>query len=121
IISHGPHFDVMDGKCFSLIRSINVCHNIRRAVISSDNKYAIVAADSKNVLVFDLRTGKLYHKFIGHTSSTWSAATGNGSIFATGGQDRSIILWCLEKKKKIMKLIGHKHTVRSLSFSNDDK
>ena len=59
-----------------------------------DDGSQLVAGVGARVLVFDALTGGLLHSLKGHKDAVYAVAyAANGKRFASGGADRTIIIW----------------------------
>ena len=67
-----------------------------------------------------IATAQLKATLEGHTDLVWSVAfSPNGQTLASGSQDRTIRLWCLNNGKFKRTLMGHRDAVNSVAFSPD--
>ncbi len=96
---------------------------IRDLTFSPDDKtLAFAGYDQAGLL--DVETGKpIGQPIIGHSGPVVSVVfNSDGSMLATGGEDKSILLWNVADHKSIgQPLIGHAGPVVSLAFSPDGK
>ncbi|PAA67759.1 hypothetical protein BOX15_Mlig016887g2, partial [Macrostomum lignano] len=56
--------------------------------------------------------------YLGHDSPVWCCDTHpyNASLFATGGQDRTAVLWCTDRQTPLRQFIGHVTDVDLVGF-----
>jgi WD40 repeat protein len=88
----------------------------------NDSHLTLPPADSQNVKVWNLKTGKVLHSlFVGFGSVDTVAFSPDGQTFATGGLTHEIQLWNLKTGKLVNKLSGHAGGVYGLAFSPDGK
>ncbi len=98
---------------------------------SSDGRI-LAAGGDKNIHLWDIKTKEKiltlkgnyeysgdYNRWTQHFRSV--SFSPNGKILASGGYNKNILLWDVEKGKEIGTLKGHNETVSSLSFSPDGK
>ena len=74
------------------------------------------------VFIWDLATGKVLHVFEGHDDSyqiTTTAWSPDGSRFATGSSDKTVIIWDVKSGGMIRRLAGINTEVIQMEFSSD--
>lgn len=80
------------------------------------------SASGKNVEIYDITLRKFITSFRGHTDWITSMAFNpEGTILATGSDDRTIRLWNVQTGRTIKVLKGHAANVLSVAFSPDGK
>ncbi|MCO6500577.1 MAG: caspase family protein [Vicingus serpentipes] len=90
--------------------------------LSPDGNTLAFFKRSKNVVLWDLNTGKANKKLVGHEELvTCLSFDPTSKIIATGSLDRSIILWDATSGQIIKKLEGHSAMLFSVKFSKDGK
>jgi RNA polymerase sigma factor (sigma-70 family) len=90
-------------------------------VASADGKYLAAVAENR-VRLLDAATGKELRRGAGHQGPVLVAAfSPDGKTLATGGTDRTILLWDLATGKELRRLEGHRAWVNLLGFSPDGK
>lgn len=100
IAAEGPHF------VFSMART-------------SDAKYMAVAGGN-NVTIWEISSGKLIHKLIGHSTSVlYLQIAPDDKHVVTGSLDGSAIIWEISTGKMVRILTGHSDQIRSLDISHD--
>ena len=56
-------------------------------------------SDDKTIKLWNLKTGQLLHKFLGHSAEVYAIAiTADGRRIISAGDDRTILVWNLQKK-----------------------
>ena len=100
--------------------------SIRNVTFSPDGTKLSAEAGPESgkerVFIWDLATGKLLHTFEGHddyyqiTDVTWSP---DGSRFATGSMDKTVIIWDVKSGEMIQRLIGMNTEIIQMEFSSD--
>ncbi len=78
--------------------------------IAIDNHGFILASgsDDKAIRLWNLQTGQLLHKFLGHTAEVYAIAiTADGRRVISAGDDRTILVWNLHKKRIADRFYSH--------------
>lgn len=89
--------------------------------IAPDGKI-LVTAHENTLRTWDAVTGELKLTFSTHTKNVRGLAFNqDGTILASGGDDKQIILWSLSEDGLIKTLNGHKQGVNCLVISQDGK
>jgi WD40 repeat protein/predicted Ser/Thr protein kinase len=103
------------------------CHSptVYSAVaISPDASLVAADANAGAVVVWDVATKKELRRFEGHTGPVCGLAfSPDGSLLASGGQDKTLRLWNLRNGEggsiEVRRLEGHSDTIYDLAFSPD--
>ncbi len=76
---------------------------------------------SGGAILWDVESGQVERKFIGHSSFVWSVAfSPNGRILATASADNTILLWDIASGGLLgQRLTNHGGAVRKVTFSPD--
>ncbi len=78
------------------------------------------ASPQGEVSLFDVRTGREIHAFVGHKEGVSCVAVSpDGQTLATGGVDGSLLLWEIASARLRHRLVGHQSGVHGLAFSSD--
>jgi WD40 repeat protein len=76
--------------------------NISATAISDDGKAVLTGEDNGNVMLWDVKTGALIHKYMGHTRGVLGAALlPDGKRAVTCGDDSLVIIWDLASGKRL--------------------
>ncbi|CAG8048068.1 unnamed protein product [Penicillium olsonii] len=89
-----------------------------RHVVTSmqiDGEKIIVASDSGNIHIYDLKTGAVRAKLEGHEGGVWTVQHYENTL-VSGSTDRTIRVWDMEQAKCTHILHGHTSTVRILKI-----
>lgn len=111
-------------------------YSVTAAVVSPDARYIFTSAKDGNIIKHDLKTGKILHTFHkqrtssngkgkakevtevhGHTDEIWALAISvDGKYLASGGKDRRVGVWDLEKDVWVRGFGGHRDSISALAF-----
>ncbi|GJE98703.1 WD40 repeat domain-containing protein [Phanerochaete sordida] len=111
------------------------------AVASEDARWLYTSGKDGCIIKWDLSTGKKVHQFFkvrapkdsgkgkgkakaepagelrGHTDEIWALALSpDGKLLASGGKDRRIGVWDVEKNEWVKGFTGHRDSISALSF-----
>jgi WD40 repeat protein len=97
---------------------------IRTVAFSPDGRtlgVAEAASETKGVLLFDVRTGAVRTRLVGHRGGINALAfSRDGRTVATAGLDRSIKVWDLAMARELT-TVNNDRTAKSLAFSPDGR
>jgi WD40 repeat protein len=81
------------------------------------------------IILWDVVGGERLALLDGHADPTWGdsarneitslAISPNGSLLASGAEDKTIVIWSVQERRQIKVLEGHSAGINSLSFSSD--
>ncbi|KAI0037031.1 WD40 repeat-like protein [Vararia minispora EC-137] len=107
---------------------------VTSAVASDDARVLFTAGKEGSIIKWDLRTGKRLATFPkirldkgkgkaresdlrGHTDEVWCLALGADTRYlASGGKDRRVCVWDVEKGQWVKTFSGHRDSISSLAF-----
>lgn len=116
-----PIYDVQTGKRVQNLAGHTEWETYA-VVFSPDGKLFASAGADKQVLVWELATGKIKHKIGTQRSQVTALAfSPDGASFAGGGSDRTIRIWETATGRLQKTLKGHKDWVCTIAFSPDGK
>ena len=81
-------------------------------------KYIFVAGCDPIIRCFEIETGETM-MYQGHKGWVYCIEIHGNRMFS-GGDDRTIIIWNIEKQKQVETLYGHENGVTSIAFANGD-
>ncbi len=96
------------------------------AVFSPDGTTLAAVDEFGEIQILDSLTGKSKGLLIGHEDIrkrdiSAFAFSPNGKMLASGSDDKTVILWDIEKKKQIITLKGHKGKISAIAFAGNGK
>jgi RNA polymerase sigma factor (sigma-70 family) len=116
-----PIFDVQTGRRVRTLEGHKEWETYAIA-FSPDGKLFASAGADKQILVWDLATGKLRHRFADQASPVTALTfSPDGALLAGGGADKTIRLWDVATGRLRRSLEGHRDWVCTLAFSPDGK
>ena len=72
---------------------------INTIAIDTQDLILVSGSDDKKIRLWNLQTGQLLHKFLGHTAEVYAIAISvDGRRIISAGDDRTILVWNLQKK-----------------------
>jgi WD40 repeat protein len=80
-----------------------------------DDEKIVSGSDDCTIQIFDIHTGALRKKFVGHDGGVWALQYWNNAL-VSGGTDRTIRVWNIQTGKCTHVFHGHISTVRCLIF-----
>jgi WD40 repeat protein len=114
-----PIYDVQTGKRMQTLAGHTEWETYAIAFSPDGKLFASTGAD-KQILVWELATGKLRHRFADQTSPVTALAfSPDSALLAGGGADKTIRLWDAASGRLRRSLEGHRHWVCTLAFSPD--
>ncbi|HJZ59659.1 MAG TPA: WD40 repeat domain-containing protein [Gemmataceae bacterium] len=116
-----PIYDVQTGKRVQTLAGHTEWETYAIA-FSPDGKLFASAGADKQVLVWELATGKVRHRFADQASPVTALAfSPDSALLAGGGADKTIRLWDTATGRLRRSLEGHRDWVCTLAFSPDGK
>ncbi len=119
--------DVANGRLIHHWKSESLGYVLRsgwgylRAAFSPDSRYVAAVGNIGGADLYDVRSGRLVHRFRGHGTTVWDVDfTADGSRLATSGYaDKTVKLWSVDSGEEVHTLRGHTGDVTGLAFSPD--
>lgn len=85
-----------------------------------DNKYIASGCQDGTIIVWDINTGQMVQKFIGHTDIINSMSFHHTSDYiVSGSMDMSVKFWDIQKGKEMFELDKHSTSVLHVSFDKN--
>ncbi len=92
---------------------------VNDAVFLPDGR-ALTGSDDGTLALWDIKTGKMLHRFKGHTAKVVDIAVSpDGERAASASWDRTVRLWRIAKGELIAELDRHTGPVNAVRFSRD--
>ena len=80
------------------------------------------AGGDRQIRIYNFATGELVRVLTGHTRNISALAfSPDSTLLVSGSQDRSAILWDVERARQLKRLEGHKDEVAPVAFTPDGK
>jgi WD40 repeat protein len=116
-----PIYDVQTGQRVQTLAGHTEWETYAIAYSPDGKLFASTGAD-KQILVWELATGKLRHRFADQASPVTALAfSPDGALLAGGGADKMIRLWDAATGRLHRSLEGHRDWVCTLAFAPDGK
>ncbi|KAH8096999.1 WD40 repeat-like protein [Cristinia sonorae] len=130
-------YDYSDPPTF---RTRGHAFSVTAAVASEDSRWMYTSGKDGCIIKWDLHTGKKVHKFHkirppkvngkgkgkaraepvdleGHTDEIWALALSpDGRLLASGGKDRRVGVWDVDKNEWVKDFSGHRDSISALAF-----
>ncbi|KAI0503966.1 hypothetical protein KFK09_014913 [Dendrobium nobile] len=95
----------------------------KHTALSPNGKLIVIVGDSAEGLLLDAQTGKTIQDLHGHVDYSFASAWHpDGSMFATGNQDKTCRLWDVRNLSSSVAVFrGNLGAIRSIRFSSDGR
>jgi eukaryotic-like serine/threonine-protein kinase len=129
---YSPSANLLAANCFSRSQMILIEPNsgeqvrvlpaeVSNAMAFSPGGQQIVVDSLNDLLLYDVPTGQRVRSIAGHTSTIMAIAyNAAGTLFATGGKDRTVRIWT-SAGEPVAVLDGHRKAILALAFSPDGR
>ena len=88
----------------------------------SDGKTLLTTSKDKTAKLWEVKTGKCLHTFIGHNAAVnYGEFNSNGELIVTASDDGHAIIWSTKTGQKMFDFCGHNGALSSASFSHNNK
>lgn len=127
VFLHGIQvWDAMTKEHLFALEGIDRMDHYWPLVFSPDGKVlagkGLVAAPNNKVQLWQTDTGAHLFTLEGHTEAVSEYTfSPNSEVFASGGEDGTLILWDIKRGKSLSNLTGHTKSIRAFAFSADSK
>ena len=93
-------------------------HEIRSIAVCQDLSTFLMACSNGSILLYDCKSHKLLTLLTGHRAAVNSVAvSAHEEFLISGAQDGVVIIWCLNKFKKLKTLRWHNAPVSAVCFA----
>jgi WD40 repeat protein len=90
--------------------------------VLSDGKRFLSHSWDNSIILWDVESGEIIHKYLGHSNWLWNIAISpDEKTFVSASADSTMILWDIESGEIIRHFLGHEDSVLSVDFSPDGK
>lgn len=109
----------LDSYSFQMNFSMGSKTSINSMAYSNDGQYLYVASDRSKIDIVDTKTAKVTKKMKGHSDRVLAITLSDHNYMLSGSSDSTVIIWDLNKKKKLLQsnLLGGE--VISVFFDDD--
>ena len=108
-----------------LVRTLNSVHSqksVNTVAVSPDGSILASGGDDKNVIIWDLKTGRRILTIPAHTAAVNAIAfSRDGKTLASGSDDKTVRLWNAKTGGRLRTLSGHAGRVNAIALSGDGK
>ncbi|MGK7918660.1 MAG: protein kinase [Trichodesmium sp.] len=99
-------------KLSQLWKSVQIIRDntapVNTLAIDPQGLILVSGSDDKTIRLWNIKTGQLLHKFLGHTAEVYGIAISSDSRrIISGGDDRTILVWNLHKKTIADRFYSH--------------
>ncbi|KAL0916018.1 hypothetical protein M5K25_013497 [Dendrobium thyrsiflorum] len=131
-MSGAVHFMASNNDCgvrdfdmerFQLSKHFRFDWPVNHTALSPNGKLIVIVGDSAEGLLLDSQTGKTIQDLHGHVDYSFASAWHpDGSMFATGNQDKTCRLWDVRNLSSSVAVFrGNLGAIRSIRFSSDGR
>jgi WD40 repeat protein/formylglycine-generating enzyme required for sulfatase activity len=113
---------IWDRKNGNLVRRFAIGGKVACLCFSPDGKtIAVMSQEDSNFWLLESTSGKILRTFVGHAAGIWAGAfSSDGKRLLTGGSDKTMRLWDVERGTEIRKFEKHTDVVIGVTFSPDN-
>lgn len=96
--------------------------SVKSLIFSPNDKYIASGSMDDIIRVWDLQSGKLFRKLIGHSGDVYTIKfTPDGKYLVSGSEDGKIKIWDFVNDKEIKTINAHNDCIYAISISSDGK
>lgn len=109
------------GENGQVIKTLQCNNEVWAVKISSNNKYVVTGDQIGNILIWETISWNIINevKEVGKIRSI--DISKDETLIVTGGVDKKVIIWHLDKQRKPYIFEGHKNTIKSVLFTHDQQ
>jgi WD40 repeat protein len=116
----GTALSVWDTTTWTERRFPHAGGNVMSITFSPDGTKLVAATENDNAELWDVRSGQLVGKLIGHSNTVEDAAySPDGKRIVTASDDGTVRIWDAATLRELSSLAGHKRTVLRARFTDD--
>ncbi len=108
-----------------LVRTLNSVHSkksVNTVAVSPDSSLLASGGDDKNVIIWDLKTGRRIRTIPAHTAAVNAIAfSRDGKTLASCSDDKTVRLWNARTGGRLRTLSGHAGGINAIALSGDGK
>jgi WD40 repeat protein len=97
---------------------------VNSVTFSPDGEYILSGSSDESMILWEVATNKLIHRFFGHNGAVTSVAFNADSDdlqAISASLDNSLIVWDIEQRTEIHRLFGHEDAVSAVAFLPDNR
>ncbi|MEG4840700.1 MULTISPECIES: serine/threonine-protein kinase [unclassified Microcoleus] len=115
-------WNVRTGRLVRTLNSVHSKKSVNTLAVSPNSSILASGGGDKNVILWDLKTGRRMRTIPAHTAAVNSIAfSRDGQTLASGSDDKTIRLWNVKTGSRLRTLSGHAGGVNAIAWSRDGK
>ncbi|MEG5040387.1 MULTISPECIES: serine/threonine-protein kinase [unclassified Microcoleus] len=115
-------WNVRTGRLVRTLNSVHSKESVKTLAVSPDSSILASGGGDKNVILWDLKTGRRMRTIPAHKASVNAIAfSRDGQTLASGSDDKTIRLWNVRTGSRLRTLSGHAGGVNAIAVSRDGK
>jgi WD40 repeat protein len=90
-------------KVATIKRDLATGRTHRCYTLTNDGRYIVSGGESGFLALYDTKSGRFLHEFVGHTNDVWSVAVSpDGRFVVSGSSDQTIKLWDINAEQYLL-------------------
>lgn len=115
-------WNVRTGRLVRTLNSVHSKKSVKTLAVSPDSSILASGGDDKNVILWDLKTGRRTRTIAAHTAAVNAITfSRDGQTLASGSDDKTVRLWNVRTGSRLRTLSGHAGGVNAIALSRDGK